>query len=260
MTFMVASRPRQRLYVTEPVQQQRNPFLRPISMDSPLLDEIDIHLDTKRMDVPLLNHDPPVIYRQAPSTKVDEAWQDLVDSRPVPVTREKVLAMGKDPKQAVQIPPSWGYGDEVYFGRVDVFHQIHCLDALRREAHFEHYYGRKYPGGFNETDEMHRLHLSHCLHLLLQNIMCTANTDVYTHIWTDTVPWAFPDFNINHRCRDFSAIQEWQEKHAIDEDAFLDVKRPEGYPFRVMSHRFKEVHNWPFFGPDDHDDGTGEIA
>ncbi|RYP78637.1 hypothetical protein DL769_003133 [Monosporascus sp. CRB-8-3] len=165
--------------------------------------------------------------------------------------------MGKDSAKSVQIPPSWGYGNNTYFGRIDVFHQLDCLDALRREAYFEHYYGEHYPGGYNNTTEFHRPHPSHRVYLPLQNIMCNANMDVYTHIWTDTLEHPFPDFNIDHQCKDFSAVLDWQKKNGLDETKFVDLKRPEGYQFRKMNHKFKEIHGWKF-GPEEHDDGAGD--
>ncbi|KAK8044806.1 hypothetical protein PG993_004830 [Apiospora rasikravindrae] len=251
--------------VTE--ENARNGYLRPVSMfcslskscTAPVLDETDIGIEKKRMDATLLQRVPPVIYREEPSRKVDEAWQALWDTRPIPLTAEHVRRMGKDPSEAVRIPSDWGYGEDAYFGRLDVFHQMHCLDALRREVYFDHYYGKRYPGGFNTTSEFHRLHLSHCTYLLMQNIMCNANTDVYTHIWTDTLTHPFPDFNIDHKCKNFEAVVAWQNENALDEKAFVALTRPEGYPFRKMTHKFKEIHGW-LFGPDDMDDGSGEIA
>jgi len=129
----------------------------------------------------------PSIYRQDPSHEVDLAWEEIGDLRLIPLTRDEVLAVGKDPEEVVRFPDSFGLGPERYAGRIDVFHQVHCLDALRREAYFEHYYGKRYPGGWNDTTEMHRLHLSHCIEYLLHSVLCQASTDVYTHVWTDGV-------------------------------------------------------------------------
>ncbi|KAF2771672.1 hypothetical protein EJ03DRAFT_21764 [Teratosphaeria nubilosa] len=187
----------------------RNSLLRQISMPSPVLDEIDIPIVPKKMDATLLKSEPPSIFRGDPSPEVDAAWRRISDTRPIALTRDDVLAAGKDPASAVQIPTSWGLGEDKYFGRLDVLHQIHCLDAIRMEAHFEHYYGRKYANGYNDTSRMHRLHLSHCLWLVLQNIMCAATTDVYTHFWTDTFEHAFPDFGVAHQYRDFEAVLRW---------------------------------------------------
>lgn len=207
-----------------------------------------------------MNTEPPIIYRQQPSREVDRAWAALYDTRPVVITRDQVLATGKNPGEAVRVPSSWGHGNDSYFGRLDVFHLLHCLDALRREVHFEHYYGAQYPGGFNTTSEMHRLHLSHCVWLLAQDIMCTASTDVYTHLWTDTLEHPFPDFNVQHQCKNYDTIMAWQEQNAVDEDEFVALRRPEGYPYRVMTHKFKEIHGWFSEHEDDGDFESGEIA
>ncbi|KAL2705643.1 hypothetical protein AAEP93_000893 [Penicillium crustosum] len=258
--FTLSLRPPSSLYVGQEPGQQRNHNLKIISMPSPILNEQDIHISPKRMDATLLNNEPPTIYRQEPSHEVDVAWAALYDTRPIVLTREQVLDIGKDPGEAVQIPSSWGLGDDRYFGRIDAFHQMHCLDALRREARFDHYYGAKYPGGFNTTTEMHRLHLSHCVWLLAQNIMCSANTDVYTHIWTDTLDHAFPDFNIEHKCKNYDAVLAWQQKNALDEDNFVALRRPEGYPYRTMTHKFKEIHGWFLQHEDEQDFESGEIA
>ena len=213
----------------------------------------------KRMDGTLLNTKPPVIYRREPRHDVDAAWAALYDTRPIPLTRDQVLAIGKDPAQAVRIPESWGRGNDSYFGRLDVFHQLHCLDALRREARFDHYYAARYPGGFNTTSRLHQLHLTHCAWMLAQNIMCTATTDVYTHVWTDVLEHPFPDFKIEHQCKNYEAVLEWQRRSALDEEAFVGLRRPDGYPYRVTTHEFKEAHGWFSTHEDDGDFTSGEI-
>lgn len=154
---------------------------------APVLSSINVPIKPKYVDITLLMSPNPSIYRQDPSHEVDLAWEEIGDLRLIPLTRDEVLAVGKDPEEVVRFPDSFGLGPERYAGRIDVFHQVHCLDALRREAYFEHYYGKRYPGGWNDTTEMHRLHLSHCIEYLLHSVLCQASTDVYTHVWTDGV-------------------------------------------------------------------------
>ncbi|THC95118.1 hypothetical protein EYZ11_005402 [Aspergillus tanneri] len=212
------------------------------------------------MNATLFPRDPPSIFRREPSAEVDDAWMRIIDTRPIPLSRADVLAIGKDPAQSVRLSSDFGLGPEVYAGRIDVFHQLHCLDALRREAYFDHYYGQKYPGGFNDTDQHHRYHLSHCIYMLLQNILCNANTDIYTHFWTDAVEHPWPDFNIPHKCRDFSAILDWQNKHAVNEEMFVGMKRPDDQrPHRMSSH-FKKTENPVLYGDLDDNAYDGENA
>jgi hypothetical protein len=229
------------------------------SIIAPLLDSVEIQVISKKMNATLLLPDELSIYRQDPSREVDLAWQRLGDLRLIPLTREEVTSIGKDPDDAVKFPESFGLGAEAYAGRVDVFHQVHCLDALRREAYFEHYYGRSYPDGYNDTTEMHRLHLSHCIEYLLQNIMCQASTDVYTHIWTDGVEHPFPDFGVNHQCRDYDVIKKWQDRNAVDVDEFVALRAPQGAKVHRMTRKFKELHG--FFEAHEDDGNYGdEIA
>nr|XP_036578867.1 uncharacterized protein CTRU02_11121 [Colletotrichum truncatum]KAF6786250.1 hypothetical protein CTRU02_11121 [Colletotrichum truncatum] len=240
-------------------QASGNWFLKQVSRPSPLLEEGDIPFFDKKLDATLLLNEPVSIYRQEPSLKVDIAWDRLGDLRLIPLSREDVESMGKDPEDAVKFPPEWGLGDDVYAGRLDVFHQIHCLDALRRESYFEHYYGESYPKGYNQTGEMHRLHLSHCIWYLLQSIMCQATTDVYTHIWTDGVEHPFPDFSAKHKCRDYGAIKKYQNEHAVSVEPFVALKAPPGAKVHRMTRHFKELHGFFDVHEDDGNHGD-EIA
>lgn len=150
------------------------------------------------MNATLLETHPQDIYHMEPSPDVDAAWYKISDMKPIAIKRQAVVALGKDASKAAKWPESLSFGPDLYIGRLDVFHQIHCLDALRREVHFDYYYCKKFPGGYQSSDALHKTHLSHCISLLLQNGMCSASVDVYTHLWTDTHAAAQPDFNIYH--------------------------------------------------------------
>lgn len=186
---------------------------------------------------------------------MDKAWEQLGDLRLIPVTLDEVTAAGKVPEDVVKFPSSFGLGEEAYAGRLSVFHQIHCLDAVRREAYAQHYY----PDGVNDTTGMHRLHLSHCIHYLLQNILCQANTDIYTHIWTDAQATAWPDFNVNAQCRDFDAVKSWHKKNAVDLKSFDNLRAPSGAKIHRMSREFKKVLGY-FESHEDIGDHGSEIG
>jgi hypothetical protein len=209
-------------------------------------------MKTTKMNASVAEPDPMPIYRQPPSDEVDAAWSRLANIRPIAITREDVLRLGKDPKQASKWPQSFGFGSDSYIGRIDVFHQIHCLDTLRREANFDYYYRHRYPCG-TEPSDLHKTHVSHCIYLLVQNLMCSANVDIYTHFWADAQYNAFPDFSLNHKCRDFEAVLKWQEDNSVDVDAFAAIRKPDGYKAHDMTHRFKELFGWY---TDHEDDGA----
>ena len=90
---------------------------------------------------------------------------------------------------------------------------------------FDYYFGSQFPDG--KPDEAHRVHVSHCLHILLQNLMCHADVDIVTHRWLDVRLHPFPDFNVQKKCRDFDAVLQWQDENKVDFDRLMDIRKPE---------------------------------
>ena len=115
------------------------------------------------------------IYRQPPGPEVDAAWARIANSEMIVVSTEDVIAIGKDPATTVRAPEAWNLGPDAHLGVLDVFHQIHCLNALRRGIYYEHYFGP------DPKSDIFFNHMGHCMSILLQNIMCAASLDVVTH-------------------------------------------------------------------------------
>ncbi|KAJ5132554.1 hypothetical protein N7448_006712 [Penicillium atrosanguineum] len=219
---------------------------------APLFDDIDIALISTRLNGTFLEQQPVSIFRQPPSPEVDAAWARIESQKPVPISREYILAHDKDPARAAKFPESFGFGEEAYIGRVDVFHQIHCLNRLR--MHLKDNYGYYYDDS-DTNNEYHQLHVSHCVYMLLQNLMCTANVDVYPHTWLDAQKNAFPDFSINHKCRDFGAIMKWHDENSVPIEDFGAIRRPVDFQPHIMNHKFKTIFQWYDEHPDDGDLG-----
>jgi hypothetical protein len=156
------------------------------------------------------------IYRMPPSPAVDAAWDEVsaegFEAMTVPASM--IIDSKKNPKISLKAPSVWGYGDDAYVVQVDVFHQIHCLNELRKEIYYDHYYAQP-------PSALHRDHKSHCIHMLLQNLMCHADLDIITHNWvhndqiSDPKERPFPDFNLVKQCRDFNATLRWAKDNAI---------------------------------------------
>lgn len=90
---------------------------------------------------------------------------------------------------------------------VDVLHQIHCINALRRDVHFSHYFGSKYPDG--QLSELHHIHSDHCIYVLLENLISNANLDTITLDWVEDQKHPLLDFRINRKCVNFDAVLKW---------------------------------------------------
>ena len=214
-----------------------NTLIKQVSMPSPILDQVHVELSTVRRNGSLLPDHPTSIYRQEPSHEVDMAWHKLGNINPIPISAQDVRNIGYDPSIAAKWPEVYGLGEDAYVARLDVFHEIHCLDMLRREVHFEHYYPQWSKG---KAPSDHKVHISHCIYALLQSLTCSANTDPFIHYWVDVGDEPYPDFSINRQCRNFDTILEWQEKNSIPMSHFRDViRKPEGVAPRIMSEEYK---------------------
>lgn len=137
------------------------------------------------------------------------------------ITASQVRALGRDPSLLSQVPSWWPIAtnsnhppfptEPLYFAQIHVFHLIHCLDELRKQVHWEHYYGQSR----NKSAEFFN-HKNHCLHILLEELMCKASSEIITHNWRETYHVPIADFDPQPRqCRDFDRLRDWGEKHAI---------------------------------------------
>ncbi|MCJ1300462.1 hypothetical protein MMC08_003259 [Hypocenomyce scalaris] len=194
-----------------------------------MFDRIHIPLVTKRINGTLLNNHNHSIFRDDPSPLVDAAWDRIAAIGTTSISTAETRKIGLDPTDPTlaKYPLSFGLGPDAYIAELDIFHQIHCLNALRKTAtqNFPYYFGSEFPN--SKPDEAHTAHVSHCIHILLQNLMCKADVDIVTHRWLDVRLHPFPDFNVQKRCRDFDAILKWQEDHIVDFDRFMEFRKPE---------------------------------
>ncbi|KAI1410527.1 hypothetical protein F5Y13DRAFT_201982 [Hypoxylon sp. FL1857] len=198
---------------------------------SPVLNFIDLPFSPKRVDARLYPNfsDPAAIYMGKPSKDVDDAWNRIEDNMIFGITRDDVVRIGKDPGISVKFNPEWGQGDDLYMAEVDVFHQIHCLNSLRKALifNYEYYYydlyGFEPPLGFE-------VHARHCTSILLQSIMCHSDVEVVTHVWHESTPQPYPDFGVNRQCRDFDQLLRWKEESDLPHAhrKFGAYRAPEG--------------------------------
>ncbi|KAI1316447.1 hypothetical protein F5Y16DRAFT_406852 [Xylariaceae sp. FL0255] len=198
---------------------------------SPILRQIDLPRRPKQMDARLAPNftDPTaLIYSFPPSPEVDAAWRRISARSVISVTRDDIVGIGKDPNTAVRMNPVWG-DPETYLGSVEIFHQIHCLNTLRKGLinNYDYYYGQKW--GW-EPPIMFELHLRHCTNMLLQTLMCHSDVEIVTNMWSEAQPWPYADFGVIKQCKDFEKLLEWTESQQIDgaTNHFSDYIAPPG--------------------------------
>ena len=46
--------------------------------------------------------------------------------------------------------------------------------------------------------------------------MCKADISIFTYDWLDNYRKPYPNFNIEHECQSFDAVNEWAKEHQVD--------------------------------------------
>ncbi|KJA18657.1 hypothetical protein HYPSUDRAFT_106902, partial [Hypholoma sublateritium FD-334 SS-4] len=155
----------------------------------------------------------PSIYHGKPYMELDEAWHRITKGvRVIRLTREDLLEIGKqDTPSKVKFSEADGGG---YMAALEVAHELHCLNVLRKYLHFD-YYGKEDPFFTESEPKTYRKHLEHCIEILRQSLMCTAHNNMITFEWVRGFSTPYPDFNTRHICRDFEKIISWQNAHGV---------------------------------------------
>lgn len=215
----------------------------------PILDHISLPVRMAQRDATLLPNAsiPSHIFRLPPSPEVDAAWEHISRDGVVVLSADEVRRAGKDPAYAVQVDPAWGYpagsssSSASYVAIVDAFHQIHCLNALRKGLvhNYQYYWGARY--GF-EPPFMWENHVNHCVDILLQDLMCHADVSPVTYTWVEDQAAPYPDFGIQRQCRDFDALVRWREANMVPDivGKGATFTRPPGAPARPPVPGFAE--------------------
>ncbi|KAH8894252.1 hypothetical protein GQ53DRAFT_744994 [Thozetella sp. PMI_491] len=192
---------------------------------------VDLELKPAKLNGTLFPPKHPGIGRQMPNPAADEVWEEWELTRFIPVTSDQVRAMGKDPSTVAKLEDEdWGLGDDAYVAIFDVFHQIHCLNTLRRMVYGKYY--NETGGRFHHKTlkgEMHEVHINHCVDMVLQTLQCSGNVNLVTMHWVKEQEYPFPDMSINKQCINFDKLTEWRKENTIDVEKYGRVmKKKEG--------------------------------
>ncbi|KAH8903529.1 hypothetical protein BR93DRAFT_981318 [Coniochaeta sp. PMI_546] len=135
-----------------------------------------------------------------PDDEVDKAWREIyVDIGVIKIPKADA---DKLPNATLPIPGE----EDGYIIALEVYHQLHCLDLLRKHLYPDRYGADRQMS--SRAKKKYWVHLEHCIDNLRQTIMC--------HSDVSTIPWInhdlggqFPDAHSTHVCRDFDKLTAW---------------------------------------------------
>ncbi|KAF4637014.1 hypothetical protein G7Y89_g1077 [Cudoniella acicularis] len=151
-------------------------------------------------------------WKGEPSPELDAAWKSIWMIGDNTYSEDEIRKVGKDPAGVAQWPPEFGGG---YVAKMEVFHQLHCLNTLRQALSPE-YYG---------ADTPPRGHVVHCIEKLREALMCFSDTTVKTYIWIEDSPNVQPDFSMRLHCRNFDEVREFSRRRAMTMEAQKAMKK-----------------------------------
>ncbi|KAK3356665.1 hypothetical protein B0T25DRAFT_453277, partial [Lasiosphaeria hispida] len=104
---------------------------------------------------------------------------------------------------------------------VSVFHQIHCLNMIRRSL----------SASVANPTEFHYLipqlyrHWDHCFDYVRQALMCAADVtleNLETRADGKTLLASVDGWGTTHMCRDYQGVVEWAAAHRATDDGGID--------------------------------------
>ncbi|KJK74826.1 hypothetical protein H634G_09870 [Metarhizium anisopliae BRIP 53293] len=157
--------------------------------------------------------DKKTVYQADPSPEVDKVWMSLYNE----------IGISRLSREQAQLLPNRTYpfiGDEGYYiAELAVFHQLHCVNAIRIALSKDYYQTVLSLEEFDDVQGSYgRDHISHCLDAVREAIMCASDISVITWQWNDQAKKALGHGDVLHTCRSFEKIKEW----AADNQALVD--------------------------------------
>ncbi|KAF2125132.1 hypothetical protein P153DRAFT_400618 [Dothidotthia symphoricarpi CBS 119687] len=165
------------------------------------------------------------IYRKRASAEADEAWKELAQSE-----GGVMLIPKEDAKQSDIDPEKHAYWDapelglEGYPVGVEVLHQLHCLDMLRRNLWFNIDFTREQarkdcpeskPDLCGEPQEFTNTHIDHCVDFLRHRLMCTSDLGVVPLLWLGREGRMTGDMSRMHTCRNYDTVLPFVSKKGV---------------------------------------------
>ncbi|KAK1751708.1 hypothetical protein QBC47DRAFT_433711 [Echria macrotheca] len=152
----------------------------------------------------------PSIYRGKPTPQLDGAWETMIHrgAGSLRVEKQDLWRLNKTADANRTVTFNDGSGD--YPTMLEVFHQLHCLNELRKKTWPDYY-----PDVEEELKAVDRAHTDHCIEIIRIALMCFSDV---TPVTASFVDWnhgnPVPDFSTLHTCRNFDKIFDFVQENA----------------------------------------------
>lgn len=145
---------------------------------------------------------PQSEYQGWPNDEIDRHWEEYEKGGSLRVDRQTAERL----PYATEHVPVAGHEDE-YMTGLAVFHQLHCLNAVRKSL-----WPSRYNSSLVEADGSVNYdawgHIDHCIETIRRSITCQSDLSALTYNWVEGSQ-IIANQEILHTCRNFDLISEW---------------------------------------------------
>jgi len=162
-----------------------------------------------------------------PNPDIDAAWLDLFHHSIVRISKEQAALLPKHTEAFT--------GDEThYVTQLDVYHQLHCLNMIRKLLWPDYYLDIDHLRYTSFVDGSVLDHFDHCIGQIRQSLMCNADVTPLRWRWDAPNNVSTPDFDVPHTCKKWDRLKEWTaaNKAKLEIDIFHHVEDDLAYPTR----------------------------
>ncbi|KAM7209607.1 protein of unknown function (DUF3328) domain containing protein [Naviculisporaceae sp. PSN 640] len=141
-------------------------------------------------------HEPRWV--EEPSPEIDSRWNVI--------ERARTIYLQGPEADFVREGTTWENG--YWVTGLDVFHQLHCLNSIRKALWPEYYH-------VDGSDPIQKMHISHCLDYVRQALMCHADSTPIRRKYFPEAGVFGPDLTIMHTCRDIDGLVIWSLARSV---------------------------------------------
>ncbi|KAL7942894.1 hypothetical protein V8C42DRAFT_330679 [Trichoderma barbatum] len=160
---------------------------------------------------------------QGYSDEVNERWDSLFND--VGISQIPAAMAARLPNATTPT----AHDPNLYMVELDVFHQLHCLNFMRKIVYPDVFKIDLTSGSEEAEDNIY--HLEHCYDQLRQSVQCASDVGTIYWEWSEQKNKMFGNLRTTHTCKNFEKIREWAAQHRLDE-TFDQFHKVEGAPIR----------------------------
>lgn len=121
--------------------------------------------------------------------------------------RTAILPLQKDDKD----------GERGYVVMLDVFHQLHCLNVIRKALN-PAVYASPHPSEEGLDYLLDVYHVDHCVDSIRQSLMCSVDVTPLVWQWSSERQKYLEKAQVPHTCRNFEAVKLWAAQNRLKEN------------------------------------------